>query len=174
MIGLEQAKLTLKSTTQRYLRSALLPTSRRYKADRIYLQPRLQGEWFTDTVFGTVKWKDGNNCGQIFANGAYFATFYPMDSKSKAGDSLRVFCKEFGVPELLRHDGAMEMRGKNSEFQKQVRKHNISTHVAEAELHNQSPAEGVVREVRKKWYRVMFKKRVMGCDGYVRPCHGPT
>ncbi len=164
MIGLEQAKLTLKSTTQRYLRSALLPTSRRYKADRIYLQPRLQGEWFTDTVFGTVKSKDG----------AYFATFYPMDSKSKAGDSLRVFCKEFGVPELLRHDGAMEMRGKNSEFQKQVRKHNISTHVAEAELHNQSPAEGVVREVRKKWYRVMFKKRVMGCDGYVRPCHGPT
>ena len=160
MIGLEQAKLTLKSTTQRYLRSALLPTSRRYKADRIYLQPRLQGEWFTDTVFGTVKSKDGNNCGQIFANGAYFATFYPMDSKSKAGDSLRVFCKEFGVPELLRHDGAMEMRGKNSEFQKQVRKHNISTHVAEAELHNQSPAEGVVREVRKKWYRVMFKKRV--------------
>jgi hypothetical protein len=31
MIGLDQAKLTLKKTTQRYLRSALLPLSRRYK-----------------------------------------------------------------------------------------------------------------------------------------------
>jgi hypothetical protein len=160
LIGLEQAKLTLKSTTQRYLRSALLPTGRRYKADRIFLQPRLHGEWFTDTVFGAVKSKDGNTCGQIYANGAYFATFYPMDSKSKAGDSLRVFCTEFGVPEVLRHDGANEMIGKRTEFQKQVRKHNIQTHRAEADLHNQSPAEGVVREVRRKWYRVMFKKRV--------------
>ena len=160
MIGLEQAKLTLKSTTQRYLRSALLPLSRRYKADRMFSLHRLQGEWYTDTVFGPVKSRDGNKCGQIFANGAYFATFYPMDTKSKAGDSLRVFCKEFGVPETLRHDGAMEMKGKKTEFQKEVRRHNITTFVSEADLHNQSPAEGVVREVRKKWYRVMFKKRV--------------
>ena len=79
MIGLEQARLTLKSTTQRYLRSALLPLSRRYKADRIFHHPRLQGEWFTDTVFSPVKSRDGNKCGQIFANDSYFATFYPMD-----------------------------------------------------------------------------------------------
>jgi hypothetical protein len=160
MIGLEQAKLTLKATTQRFLRSALLPTSRRYKADRMFTRPTLQGEWFTDTVFGPVKSKDGNNCGQIYANGAYFATFYPMDSKKKAGDSLRVFCNEFGVPEVLRHDGAKEMTKKKTEFRNQCRKYNIQTHVSEPDLHNQSPAEGVVREVRKKWYRVMFKKRV--------------
>lgn len=160
LIGLEQAKATLKSTTQRFLRSALLPASRRYRADRMYLRPRLQGEWYTDTVFMPVKSKDGNTCGQIYANGAYFATFYPMDSKSKAGDSLRVFCREFGVPEILRHDGAPEMVGKKSEFQRHVRKHNIKTHVSEAGLHNQSPAEGVVREVKRKWYRTMFKKRV--------------
>ena len=160
MIGLEQAKLTLKSTTQRYLRSALLPLSRRYKADRIFHHPRLQGEWFTDTVFCPVKSKDGNTCGQIFANDSYFAAFYPMDSKSKAGDALRVFCKEFGVPDTLRHDGAKEMCNKGTEFKAQVRRHDISVHVSEPELHNQSPAEGVVREVRRKWYRVMFKKRV--------------
>ena len=160
MIGLEQAKLTLKSTTQKYLRSALLPLSRRYKADRIFHYPRLHGEWYTDTVFGPTKSKDGNNCGQIFANGAYFATFYPMDSKGKAGDALRIFCKEFGVPDTLRHDGAKEMCERNTEFKAQVRRHDISVHVSEPELHNQSPAEGVVREVRRKWYRVMFKKRV--------------
>jgi hypothetical protein len=160
MIGLEQATLTLKSTTQRYLRSALLPLARRYKADRIFHRPRLQGEWFTDTVFNNVKSKDGNICGQIFANDSYFATFYPMDTKKKAGDALRIFCKEFGVPDTLRHDGAKEMCEKNTEFRSQVRKHDITTHISEADLHNQSPAEGVVREVRRKWYRVMFKKRV--------------
>lgn len=160
LIGLEQAKLTLKSTTQRFLRSALLPTSRRYKADRMYLRPRLQGEWYTDTVFMPVKSKDGNTCGQIYANGSYFATFYPMDKKSKAGDSLRVFCDEFGVPDVLRHDGAPEMVGKKTEFQRNVRKHGIKTHVSEAGLHNQSPAEGVIREAKRKWYRTMFKKQV--------------
>lgn len=160
LIGLEQAKLTLKNTTQRFLRSALLPASRRYKADRMFLRPQLQGEWYTDTVFMPVKSKDGNTCGQIFANSAYFATFYPMDSKSKAGDSLRIFCNEFGVPEKLRHDGAPEMVGKNTSFKVQVSKHNIQTHVSEAGLHNQSPAEGVVRELKRKWYRTMFKKKV--------------
>ena len=38
-IGLETAKQTLKNTTQRILRSALLPLSRRYKADRIFQLP---------------------------------------------------------------------------------------------------------------------------------------
>ena len=49
---------------------------------------------------------------------------------------------------------------KGTEFKAQVRRHDISVHISEPDLHNQSPAEGVVREVRRKWYRVMFKKRV--------------
>ena len=160
LIGLEQAKLTLKSTTQTFLRSAHLPLARRYKADRMFFRPQLKGEWYTDTVFVPSKSKDGNICGQIYANGNYFVAFYPMDSKSKAGDSLRAFCREFGIPEKLRHDGAPEMVGRKTEFQRTIRKYGIQTHVSEAGLHNQSPAEGVVREVRRKWFRVVFKKRV--------------
>jgi hypothetical protein len=83
-----------------------------------------------------------------------------MDTKSKAGDALRVFCAEFGAPERLVHDGAKEMTGKNTTFQKEIRKHNIKTRQSEADLHDQSPAEGVVREVRRRWYRVMFRKRI--------------
>ena len=86
---------------------------------------RLQGEWFTDTLFADVKLREGNTCAQIFANDSYFATIYPMDTKQKAGDALRVFCKEFGVPEQLRSDGAREMVGKKTEFMKQIRKHDI-------------------------------------------------
>jgi hypothetical protein len=36
-----------------------LGTSRRYKADRMYRAPRLQGEWYMDTVKGRCKSKDG-------------------------------------------------------------------------------------------------------------------
>ena len=41
LIGLSQATDTLKKTTQRIVRSAVLPLGRRYKADRIYELPRL-------------------------------------------------------------------------------------------------------------------------------------
>jgi len=159
-IGVDTAKKTLKSTTQRLVRSALMPLSRRYRSDRMFRLPRLEGEWFTDTVMSKVKSRDGNICGQIFANDKYFAVFYPMDSKAKAGDALKTFCKEYGVPELLRSDQAKEMVKKNTEFQAQVRKNQIRHHAAEAGMHNQSPAEGVVREVRRRWYRVMFAKKV--------------
>ena len=160
LIGTKQAALTLKHTTQNFLRSATLPLSRRFKADRMFLRPRLQGEWYTDTVFGPVKSRAGNNCGQLFANESYYAVFYPMDSRSKAGDSLRLFCRNVGIPDFLRFDGAKEMCEKGCEFQRQVRKNDIRTHVSEAYRPNQSPAEGVVREIKKKWYRLMFKKRV--------------
>ena len=160
LIGLETAKQTLAKTTQRLIRSAILPLSRRYKADRIFQLPRLQGTWFSDTVDGRVKSRDGNLYGQIFANEAYFATIYPMDKKRKAGDALRTFCREFGVPTKLIVDGSGEQTGKHTEFMRQVRVHDIDLHIAETGIHTQSPAEGVVREVRRRWYRTMFKKRV--------------
>jgi hypothetical protein len=35
-----------------------------------------------------------------------------MDSKSKAGDALRAFCNEFGVPEKLRFTEARSRQGR--------------------------------------------------------------
>ena len=160
LIGLSQATDTLKKTTQRIVRSAVLPLGRRYKADRIYELPRLPGEWFTDTVHGRTTSRDGNKYGQVFANHTYFAAIYPMDRKGKAGEALRVFCQEFGVPERLTMDGAKEQIGSNSEFMHQIRKNGIDFHVIEPERHNQNPAEGVIREIRRKWFRVMFRKKV--------------
>jgi phage gp16-like protein len=83
-----------------------------------------------------------------------------MDSKGKAGEALKTSCREFGVPDKLRFDGSKEQTGKKTEFQQQIRKNNIQQHVSEQDMHNQSPAEGVVREMRKKWYRIMFRKNV--------------
>ena len=93
-----------------------MPLARRYRADRIFEKRRLRGKWFTDTLDGRVTSKDGNRYGQVFANRGYFATVYPMDTKSKAGDALRTFCQEFGVPDRLTCDGSKEQTGKKTEL----------------------------------------------------------
>ena len=43
---------------------------------------------------------------------------------------------------------------------KQIRSNDINFHITEPDLHKQNPAEGVIREIRRKWYRVMIRKRV--------------
>ena len=82
-IGLKQAKQTIKSTTQRGVRSALLPLSRCYRADRMFELKRLRQEMYTDTLDGRCKSLEGNRYGQVFANNSFFAAIYPMDTKSK-------------------------------------------------------------------------------------------
>ena len=159
-ISIAQATKTLKKTTQRFLRSAILPLSRRYRADRIFSRKTLRGEWSTDTMDGRCKSLDGNKYAQVFANKSYFAKLYPMDSKSKAGDALKVFCQEFGVPEKLTFDGSKEQGSKDTTFMKEVRKQGIDYHISEPDLHNQNPVEGVIREIRRRWYRTMVRKRV--------------
>jgi hypothetical protein len=159
-ISIATATNTLKKTTQKFLRSAVLPLSRRYRADRVFSRKTLSGDWSTDTMDGRVKSLEGNKYAQVFANKAYFSRIYPMDSKGKAGDALRLFCQEFGVPEKLTFDGSKEQTEKNTQFMKQIRTHNIDYHISEPNLHNQNPVEGVIRELRRKWYRVMIRKRV--------------
>ena len=107
-ISLFQAKETLKRTTQRFIRSAILPLARRYKADRMFELPRLRGDWFTDTLDGRCKSKDGNKHAQVFANKSYSAAVFPMEKKSQAGEALGTFCKTFGVPDRLIFDGSKE------------------------------------------------------------------
>jgi len=98
---------------------------------------------------------EGNRYAQVFANKAYFSRLYPMDSKSKAGDALRLFCQEFGVPEKHTFDGSKEQDQPGIEFMRQIRMHNINYHVSESDLHNQNPVEGVIRELCRRLYRLM-------------------
>ena len=83
-----------------------------------------------------------------------------MDSKSKCGDALKLFCQEFGVPERLTFDGSKEQSMKGTQFMKQIRQHNINYHLSEPDLHNQNPVERCIRELRRKWYRIMVRKQV--------------
>ena len=98
-IGLAQAHDTIKVTTQNCTRSAVLPLSRRYRADRVFERPLLRGDFYTDTMDGRIKSLDGNRYAQVVANKDFFAVAYPMANKSSAGDSLRRFIHEYGRPE---------------------------------------------------------------------------
>ena len=42
---------------------------------------------------------------------------------------------------------------------KEVHSQGIDYYINEPDLQNQKPVEGVIREVRYKWYRTMIKKR---------------
>jgi hypothetical protein len=134
-ISYKTAKETLKKTTQKFIRSALLPLSRRYRADRMFHKKSLSGAWSCDTLDGRTMSLDGNRYAQVFANKSYFAKIYHMDSKGKVGDALRVFCREFGVPESLTFDGSMEQCGKNTEFIQHICKNDIKFHVTEPDLY---------------------------------------
>jgi len=121
VFSLKAATTTLRKTTQRFLRSAILPLSRRYRTDMMFERKTLQGQWSTDTMDGRCKSLDGNRYAQVFANKSYFSRIYPMDSKKKAGNALRLFRQEFGVPEKLTFDGSKEQTKKGTEFMKQIK-----------------------------------------------------
>ena len=115
-ISLNTASKTLKQTTQKFLYSAILLLSRRYRVDRVFTRKTLSGDWSTDTIDGRCKSLDGNRYVQVFVNKNCFSHIYPMDSKSKAGDALKLFCQEFSVPQRLTFDGSKEQSSKGSKF----------------------------------------------------------
>jgi hypothetical protein len=159
-IGLEQSKETLKRTTQRVVQSAVMPLARRYRADRMFQTKRLAGMWASDTMDGRVKSLDGNRYAQVFSNGGFFAKVYPMARKADAGIALKTFITELGVPESLTIDGSKEHNSKGTEFMKKCRRNDIRVTRTEPEHPNQNPAEGVIQEVRRRWFWTMIRKRV--------------
>ena len=160
LIGLMGAKDTIQNTTKQILRSALLPLARRYRADRMYERPRIRGEVYTDTMDGQHKSLDGNKFAQVLATDFHFSAVYPMESKGHAGEALKQFITDFGVPDKIICDGSKEQTKRGTTFMEQVWKHHIDVHTTEPNCHNQSKVEGVIHELRKNWFRTMHRKHV--------------
>jgi hypothetical protein len=83
-----------------------------------------------------------------------------MEQKSMAGQALRQFIRDFGVPEQLTSDGASEQTGLKTDFMQNVKKYEIQHHVSEPRRPQQNRAESVIREVKRRWFRQMTKRRV--------------
>ena len=82
--------------------------------------------WATDTMDIQVKYLDGNRYAQVFSNGTYFDEIYPMAKKADAGQALKTFVMELGVPEELKVDVSKEQNSPGTEFMKCCRRNNIS------------------------------------------------
>ena len=161
-IGPNKARATLRVTTQNGVRSAILPLSRRYRSDRMYNVKRLKGRFATDTIYSIEKSIHGNICAQIFSQKIGFAACYPMLSAKgdPVGNSLNDFVHDFGVPEHLTFDGAQVQIGKKTLFQSTLNKHRIKYHVSAPRRPNENPAEGAIREIKRRYYRVLQRKNV--------------
>ena len=83
-----------------------------------------------------------------------------MSSKSQAGDALKCFGNDWGYPTEMIVDGGSEQVQPGTEFRKICNREGISFHQTEPGRKEQNPAERAIRELRKKWYRVMQAKRV--------------
>ena len=68
-IGIESAKNTLSVTTQRGIRQAVHPMTRRYCTDLLQNKYwRLNQTWYTDTMFLTHQSIKNETCSQVFTN----------------------------------------------------------------------------------------------------------
>ena len=154
-IGHIQAQRTLHATTQRGMRSAILPLSRRYRADRILQEKRLAGKFATDTLYYKLKSVHQNVAAQVYSHKCGFTKAYQLTRVNGecVGDSLGDFVSDFGIPDHLTFDGAKVQVGNNTKFKKTIRKHDIKWHVSSPYRPNENPAESAIRELKKKWFR---------------------
>ena len=119
-IGLETAKRTLQVTTQQVIWTAVHPLHRQYRVDHLHLtRRRLNGDWFTDTLFSKALSLQGNTCARGFTNGN-FTTVHPLNSKVQVAQALTKFSENVGIPDVLLSDGAAEMTGRHTDFMKEV------------------------------------------------------
>ena len=160
-VGIETAKATLRVTTQQGIRTALHPLHRRYRVDHLHLnRRRLNGDWYTDTLFSKVVSLQGNVCAQVYTNGS-FTSVHPMTSKSRVGFTLTEFSDDVGIPDTLTSDGAMEVVGPKTEFMKEVNRLKVRLKRAEVGRSNQNfAAEREIGELKKRWRNRMVSKKV--------------
>ena len=158
-IGLHRARATLRSTLQRGTRSAILPLARRYRADRMFLRPRLKGKFSTDTAYFNHKSIRGNIASQIYFHKSGFYSCHHLSKvdDKQVGPTLKKFIAEYGIPEHLTMDGAAVQVGRNTSFMETINRATIDYHISRPYRPEENPAEGGIRELKRRFYRLVVK-----------------
>ena len=76
------------------------------------------------------------------------------------GPTLPRFISDYGVPGKLTMDGAQVQVGRKTTFMKTIRRANIDHHVSGPYKPAQNPAEGGIRELKRRFYRFMTKYNI--------------
>ena len=159
-IDKDTARRTLKVTTQRGIRYAQHPLTRRYRTDMMQLRyRRLADTWYTDVMFPKVKSVNGDNTVSIMTNGSYVWA-YPMRTKADVAVALNEFHQEVGIPRKIVFDGAAEQAGPNTDFMRLIRRNQVDWHVTEPYSPWQNKAEGAIRELKRNMRRLRIKKKI--------------
>lgn len=158
-LGLETAKTTLNVTTQCGTRQAIHPLHRRYRVDHLLpYRNRLQGQFYMDHLQSKVTSLEGYKGAFVYTDGK-FTKVIPSTLTKGAGESLRLFVDDVGVPTRLCTDFGTTMIGKNTKFNEYIQKYDIKHTQAEKGRHNQNgPAEVEIRNLKRRWRDKMIAK----------------
>ena len=131
-IGPKRALATLLATMQRGIRSAILPLTRWYCADRMYNIKRLNRKFVTDTFYADMRSIHGNTRCQVYCHKVGFQACCPKANATddSLGKTLDNFVHDFGAPSHLTFDGHQSQVGKKTRFFKSLRKYKIDHHVS--------------------------------------------
>eukprot|EP00978_Attheya_sp_CCMP212_P026107 scaffold85161_cov59-Attheya_sp.AAC.2 len=142
------------------MRSAILPITQRYRADRRFEVKRLNTKFTTDTAYAKVKSIRGNIGSQVYTHKSGFQKPYHVQKADgdTIGYTLSEFISDFGAPDQLTYDGAAIQVGSKTRFMDLIRRYKIKYHISAPRRPNENPAEGGIRELKKRWYRIMTKK----------------
>ena len=126
----------------------------------MYNLPRLHTKFVSDTLWANKNSLRSNVTSQIYSQKCGFNALYPLQRATgeQVRNSLNAFIHEFGVPDHLIYDGTAVQVGSKTEFQEKIRSSNIKSHVSALRRPNENPAEGSIREIKKRWYRVQSKR----------------
>ncbi len=104
----------------------------------------------------------GYKASQIYSHKCGFKTAYHISqvNNEQVGQSLNDFIFEYGAPSHLTYDGAAVQVGSKTTFQEAIRKANIQFHVSGPRRPNENPAEGTIRDIKMRWYRIQTNKNV--------------
>ncbi|KAL7551328.1 hypothetical protein ACHAWF_014514 [Thalassiosira exigua] len=129
----------LRVSTQKGVRTAEHPISRRYHVDHLNLHSsRLRGKWYVDWMPSKIKSLAQNTGAFVYTNGT-FTEVCPMETHKTilALVMLKDFCEDVGMPERLKSDRTAELCGRKSEFLRLARKKQIDMRYVAPERKNQ-------------------------------------
>ena len=157
--SIDIAKRTIKSTTQRGIRSVANPSiARRFRTnDRQLRYRRLNATVFTDTLKAKTVSFRGNKYAQVYGTRFKWARCHALESRKQAYRSLNLLFARDGVPSNMFMDNAMEQVG--GEFRKACTEAGVYVKSTEPHTPKSNHAENTVRELKQNSARKLLAKK---------------
>jgi hypothetical protein len=118
---------------------------------------RLNGKFAADTLWSTTRSLQSNIATQIYSHKSGFNVPYHLTRANgkHVEHSLSNFINDYGAPEHLTFDGVAVQVGLSTLFQDNLRRAKMRHHISAPRRPNENPAEGAIREIKKRWYQII-------------------